>query len=92
MTADNIVTAVKSLKIKNCEGHDRIPQRILVDGIEILKTPLAVLFNKIYQTKSLPQQWLIAKIVPIHRKVVHLTSKTIGPFPIYALPPKFSKN
>ena len=71
MTADNIVTAVKTLKIKNCEGHDRIPQRILVDGIEILKTPLAVLFDKIYHTKSLPQQWLIAKIIPIHKKGSH---------------------
>ena len=68
MTAENVLLAVKSLKTKNCEGHDTIPQRILTDGIEILKYPLTVLFNKIYTQKVIPEQWLISKIAPIHKK------------------------
>ena len=52
MSIDNIVKVVKILKIKNCEGHDRIPQRILIDGIEILKFPLSYLFNQIYNQKK----------------------------------------
>ena len=68
MSATDVMTAVKSLSIKNCEGHDRIPQRILIDGIEILKNPLSIIFSKIYQTKQIPQQWLISKINPIHKK------------------------
>ena len=36
MTPENVVKAVMSLKTKNCEGHDNIPQRILIDGIEVL--------------------------------------------------------
>ena len=70
MTESDVLLAVKSLSLKNCEGHDRIPTRILIDAIEILKNPLSVLFKRIYETKQLPQQWLISKINPIHKKGV----------------------
>jgi hypothetical protein len=68
MSENEILIAVKSLSVKNSEGHDRIPQRILIDGYEILKAPLLVLFNKIYETKEIPQQWLISKVNPILKK------------------------
>ena len=68
MSIDNILEAVKSLKSKISEGYDRIPQRILVEGIEILKYPLSYLFNQIYETKKIPEQWLISKVIPIHKK------------------------
>ena len=48
VSPEDIVKAVKSLKIKNCEGHDRIPQRILIDGIDQLLVPIKAIFNKIY--------------------------------------------
>ena len=68
MQLNDVLNAVKSLKVKNCEGHDRIPQRILVDGIQFLLQPLSVIFNKIYLTKTIPEQWLIAKVNPIFKK------------------------
>ena len=68
MSSSDVEECVKNIKIKNCEGYDRIPQRILVDGITVLINPLRILFSKIYNQKSVPQQWLISKIVPIHKK------------------------
>ena len=68
MSSADVEECVKNIKIKNCEGYDRIPQRILVDGITVLINPLRILFSKIYNQKSVPQQWLISKIVPIHKK------------------------
>ena len=68
MTENEILCAVKSLAVKNSEGHDRIPQRVLIDGYEILKAPLSALFKKIYETKEIPQQWLLSKITPILKK------------------------
>ena len=68
MTESDVLLAVKSLSLKNCEGHDRIPQKIIKDGIEWLKYPLAYLFNQIYSQKKIPEQWLIAKITPIFKK------------------------
>jgi hypothetical protein len=68
MTEQDIIKVVKTIKTKNCEGHDRIPLRILTDGIMCLIHPLTKLFNKIYEQKTIPTQWLISKVIPIHKK------------------------
>ena len=68
MSESNVIEAILSLKIKNGEGYDRIPQRILIDGIRYLSKPFSTLFNEIYNSKQVPEQWLIAKIVPILKK------------------------
>ena len=70
MTPKSIEECLKSIKVKNCEGHDRIPQRILVDGVNQLVKPLTTLFKMIYSQNKLPQQWLVAKINPIFKKGV----------------------
>ena len=48
MTKTDIISCVKMLKVKNCEGYDRIPQRVLIDGIDLLINPLTKLFSMIY--------------------------------------------
>ncbi len=68
MTEDAVTECLKELKTKNCEGFDRIPMRILKDGALVLGRPLSILFNKIYVTKTIPEQWKIAKIIPLHKK------------------------
>ena len=40
MDKQSVIEAISSIKIKNCEGYDRIPQRILVDGIKYLSPHL----------------------------------------------------
>jgi hypothetical protein len=60
MTREVINQCLLSLNCKNLEGFDRIPQRILLDGAEILIDPLCVLFDKIYHQKFVPEQWLVA--------------------------------
>ncbi len=62
-----LIEVMKSLKPKNSEGYDRIPQRILLDGIEHLIVPFEKLFSQIYQSKKVPDQWLIAKTIPIYK-------------------------
>ena len=68
MTQANILRAVKSIKLKNSEGDDRIPQRILIDGVEILLETLTGLFTRIYEQNTIPEQWKLAKITPVHKK------------------------
>ena len=53
-----IEDAIKSLKIKNSEGFDRVPQRILVNGVKFL----------IYILKMRPEQWLMSKITLFFKK------------------------
>ena len=68
MSVENIVKAFKTIKIKNCEGFDRIPQRILIEGMENLIVPAHRLFNLIYRQKKIPEQWSMSKIIPIYKK------------------------
>jgi hypothetical protein len=56
-----------NLKLKNSEGYDRIPQRILVEGVEFLAAPITGLMNMIYEKKSVPDQWLVAKTTPVYK-------------------------
>ena len=68
MSPSDITECMLTLKSKNCEGFDRIPVRILRDAHEILNKPLSVLFNLIYHQKVIPDQWKMAKIIPIYKK------------------------
>ena len=44
MLESDVLIAMKTLNIKNCEGHDRIPLKILNDGTQFLLKPLSILF------------------------------------------------
>ena len=68
MTADQVTECLKELKTKNCEGYDRLPLRILKDGAPVLAKPLSILFQKIYETKEIPEQWKISKVIPLLKK------------------------
>ena len=57
MTRDDVKKCIESIKVKNCEGYDTIPQRILVDGIDTLLDPLSKLFKCIYYERKIPEQW-----------------------------------
>ena len=65
---NDVAECIKSLKIKNSEGFDRIPQRILIDGLNPLLKPLTDLFTLIFKNNIIPKQWLISKTIPIHKK------------------------
>ena len=56
------------LSSKKCEGFDRIPVCFLYDGRAPLLNPISELFDKIYTTITIPEQWKIAKIIPVFKK------------------------
>ena len=71
---------LKNLKIKNCEGHDQIPQRKLYDGIDQFINPLGTLFDKIYYQKCISNQWHIAKVTPLFKKSQSIKLLNINQF------------
>ena len=77
MTSTDILECLKSIKNKNCEGYDRIPQRILRDGANELIIPLTGLFQRIYTQKTIPEQWSISKVIPVHKKAQNAILKII---------------
>ena len=48
MTPTNVKSAILNLKLKNSEGYDRIPQRILIDGISILLEPFGIIQSDLH--------------------------------------------
>ena len=68
MSESNVESCMKSIKQKNCEGYDRIPQRIIADGTEHLLMPLKKLFEQIYNQMAIPEQWRFSKVIPVHKK------------------------
>ncbi len=67
MQESDIWECMKSLKAKNSEGMDRIPQRILLDGNDLLVKPLVRLFELIFDHSTVPDQWLIARTIPVYK-------------------------
>ena len=68
MSANDVEICLNELSSKKCEGFDRIPVCLIHDCRAALLPSLTVLFNKIYSTGLLPDQWKVSKIVPIFKK------------------------
>ncbi len=68
MGKEAVFDCVASLKIKNSEGYDIIPQRIIKDGVQKLIKPFTSLLKLIYETKTIPDQWRITKVRSIPKK------------------------
>ena len=65
MTRKYVEECLSQLASKKCEGFDRIPVCAIYHSRAPVIEPMAALFDNIYKTKIIPEQWKIAKIVPI---------------------------
>ena len=68
MSKDDVIKAMLDVKPKLSEGYDRLPPIMLHDARDILSTPFTTLFKKIYEPKTIPEQWKISKVIPIFKK------------------------
>ena len=68
MMPNDVKICMSELKNKKCEGFDRIPVCMIYDARDMLLPPMAALFNSIYQTLKIPEQWKVSKIIPIFKK------------------------
>ena len=67
MDEELVKECIASIKTKNRDGFDRIPQRILVDGPSILKKPMCELSSKVFYQGSVLKQWLVSKTMQIFK-------------------------
>ena len=67
MDLTSVKECLLSLKNKKTEGMDRIPQCVLLDGADVLSQPLTELLRLIYHEKNVPDQWLVAKTIPVYK-------------------------
>ena len=67
-TAPGIKKQLDSLPTCKAAGPDGIPARILHDLSAKIAEILCFLFQQSYDSAHLPDDWLVAMIVPIHKK------------------------
>ena len=68
MKIDDVKECMNLLITKKCEGYDRIPLLCIAHAKEVLLRPMSILFEKIYYTQKIPEQWKVSKIIPIFKK------------------------
>ena len=63
-----IESLLKNINSNKACGPDDIHGKILKNCSHSLSTPLSLLFSLSYNTGSIPKDWKIANIVPVHKK------------------------
>ena len=67
-TPSEVENHLKNLIIHKSPGPDHLLPRILKECALELSTSLCNLFNKSFHSGSLPSDWKIAHIIPVHKK------------------------
>ena len=65
---DLVDTIIDDLKPKRCQGFDRCPLVLLKDGKSALLRIITIMMRKVVVTGIVPEQWKIAKVIPLHKK------------------------
>ena len=74
-TPGEVENHFKNLNIHKSPGPDRLSPRILKECALELSTSLCNLFNRSFHSGSLPSDWKIAHIIPVHNQVLERSSK-----------------
>ena len=67
-TEKDVLKSLHLSKSKKSCGHDEIPMLLVKDGAEVLAPFLADLFNMCMKDSWFPEDWKIAKVIPIYKK------------------------
>ncbi|CAB4033140.1 Hypothetical predicted protein, partial [Paramuricea clavata] len=70
LSPDYVLAALLSLDTNKATGPDEIPPRTLKECAHQIAPSLCLLFNKSLRHGSLPEEWKLANIIPIHKKVL----------------------
>ena len=69
-TADKVTAKLKKLKPTLASGLDKVWTRILHDLAEVLAAPLATIYTRLLEQRTVPDTWLKSLVCPIFKKGV----------------------
>ena len=64
----NIINIIRSMKNSSSSGHDGISMNYIKDCAEQLAPVLKFIYDKVSLFARMPNQWKLAKIIPLHKK------------------------
>jgi len=65
---NEVEKAVKEFQTKRCTGHDELPIILYKDSFEITGRAITKLLNLVATSNTIPDNWRISKIFPVHKK------------------------
>ena len=68
LNESTILAALKALEVGKATGPDEIPAKLLKETASVIAPSLCRIFNKSLQLGSLPSDWKLANVVPVHKK------------------------
>jgi potassium voltage-gated channel Eag-related subfamily H protein 8 len=68
VTEIEIAEAMQNFKRKYSAGTDRVPDFVVKKGIEVVKMPLAHIYNASLEAGIFPERFKIAKVKPLHKR------------------------
>ena len=63
-----VLAALKVPEVSKATGPDEIPAKLLKETASVIAPSLCKIFNKSLQQGSLPSDWKLANVVPVHKK------------------------
>ena len=68
LTHEMLSKIVKTIKPKKSFGFDRVPTNVLLDSMPVTSESILLLYRKILASNEIPEQWKIARIIPVYKK------------------------
>ena len=84
-SSNRITNILRNLNPNKAVGPDKIHGQILKNCAHTISPALEVLFNKSYSSGSIPSEWKIAHVVPVHKKGSKTDVKNYRPISLTSL-------
>jgi len=68
ITEDRVRKCMTKLRADKSPGSDDISPRLLIPITEEIVVPLTIIFNKLLESGSVPEDWRTANVCPIYKK------------------------
>ena len=68
VTEEEVISLAKSLKGKPTAGYDDIHESLVKQGIQLIKGPLAHIYNVLLNSGVFPDEWKTAKVKSLYKK------------------------
>ena len=85
ITADKVEKKLEKLNPSKSPGPDKMHPRVLREMRQVLAEPLAQLFQLSIETESLPIDWKVGNVSPIHKKGSRQTPGNYRPVSLTSL-------